>query len=119
MLRITRFIKKEKLFELINDQNVAKFELKTRYNRQLKDKTVVKINIYVKINKDAFYDFIDKNITKSIKENNEIVLSTLDQTKRNGFLKESAFDDFGKNYPPCMPMIRILNKYTQQYFWDL
>ena len=119
MLRITRFIKKEKLFNLIDDLNIGKFELHTSLNKNLNDRTVVKVNVYIRIPKQNFYNFVDKYLTKSKNEKNNMVFVTLTQAKVDYFLKESAFDDFGSEYPPSKEMSEIFNKYNQQYFWNL
>ena len=119
MLRITRFVKKEKLFELINDSNISKFELHTSLNKRLRDETVVKVNIYLRIPKNEFLSFLSTYKDKASKQGDNMVFITLNMAHEDYFLKESAFDDFGIGYDPSKTMKLFIEKYNQQYFWDL
>ena len=77
MLVITRFVKKDKLFGLIQDPNIGKFEIQTSLNKSLKDDTVVKTRIYLRIPKIEFYNFIGMYFLKGKEEKNNTVVTTL------------------------------------------
>ena len=119
MLVITRFVKKDKLFGLIQDPNISKFEIQTSPNKSLKDDTVVKTRIYLRIPKIEFLGFIGMYLLKGKEEKNNTVVTTLITAKRDNYLKASAFDDFGKGYKPSKTMVEFMNKYTQEYFYNL
>ena len=119
MLAITRFVKKDKLFDLIQDPNIGKFEIQTSLNKSLNDDTVVKTRVYLRIPKLEFLNFIGMYLLKGREEKNNTVVTTLLSAKRDNFLKASAFDDFGKGYKPSKTMIEFMNKYTQEYFYNL
>ena len=119
MLIVTRFVKKEKLFDLINDPNIGKFEVQTSLNKNLKNNTIVKTRIYLRIPKIEFYNFIGMYLLKGREEKNNTVVTTLLTAKRDNYLKASAFDDFGKGYKPSKTMVEFMNKYTQEYFYNL
>ena len=119
MLRITRFVKKDKLFTLFNDLNVSSLRMHTSLNKALRDKTVVKVDISLRIPKDEYLQWIEKYRAVGKNKKNNVVVTTLYSAKRDGFLKESAFDDFGNGYPPSETMVNYMSTYSQQYFWDL
>lgn len=119
MLRITRFVKKDKLFNLFNDLNISSLKMYTSLNKALKDKTVVKVDIYLRIPKDEYLEWLNKYFTIGKNKKHNVVITTLYSAKRDGFLKESAFDDFGTDYLPSETMLSYMNTYSQQYFWDL
>lgn len=119
MLVITRFVKKDKLFGLIQDPNIGKFEIQTSLNKSLKNDTIVKTRIYLRIPKIEFYNFIGMYLLKGKEEKNNTVVTTLITAKRDNYLKASAFDDFGKGYKPSKTMAEFMNKYTQEYFYNL
>ena len=119
MLVITRFVKKDKLFGLIQDPNIGKFEIQTSLNKSLKNDTIVKTRIYLRIPKIEFYNFIGMYLLKGKEEKNNTVVTTLLTAKRDNYLKASAFDDFGKGYKPSKTMAEFMNKYTQEYFYNL
>ena len=119
MLVITRFVKKDKLFGLIQDPNIGKFEIQTSLNKSLKNDTIVKTRIYLRIPKIEFLGFIGMYLLKGKEEKNNTVVTTLITAKRDNYLKASAFDDFGKGYKPSKTMVEFMNKYTQEYFYNL
>ena len=65
MLAITRFVKKDKLFGLIRDPNIGKFEIQTSLNKSLKNDTIVKTRIYLRIPKIEFYNFFNASCKRS------------------------------------------------------
>lgn len=122
MLRISRFIKKDKLSDILADTNVVKVTLRRCKNSHLRDITVHKIDVYLFIGTQEFHSYcgtlLDKEYKSSTRSNE--LRSTITTAKRDTFIKESAFEDFDSIvYPPSKVIKNYLSKYTQQYFWDL
>lgn len=119
MLRITRLVKKDCLFDLFKDKNVSSLKLYSSLNNSLKDLTVAKVDIYLRIPKEEFFRALNQYESKGASSKNNCVVTTVSCARRDGFLKESAFSDFGSDYTPSKTMQLFMKAYNQQYFWDL
>lgn len=120
MLRITRFIKKDKLDLLMQDTNISKVSIQRCNNKCLRDTTVFKVHVYITLDKNLFLNWLGRYIQLAKERNNNIERTTLQTAKKDFFIKESAFDDFDPQvYKPHKVMQQFMEKYNQQYFWDL
>jgi len=90
MLRVSKIIPKDKLFEFIEDPNVVKVEVSSSYNN-LRDKTLCKIYVYLKI---SIFDVcsVVGNIKKEIKQTTGMTQSNWDYL--HGFLGSSLQQGF-------------------------
>ena len=117
MLRITRIIKKDKLFYILSLPEITKLELK-KSDQKLKNELVCKVNIYIlespRIN--LFKTLMSNLVQWGTEHNDNNAKVTALTALQVGFIKESAFNDFKceiKQYK------KLYNKYSQEYFNNL
>ena len=88
MFRKSFIIKKENLFNWVEDKRVSKVEIANSYNKTLRDKSLCKIYVYFKLDIMEF-----QNIFKAIKREIDKVKISSDHGCLNGFqsLKGEGF----------------------------
>lgn len=114
MIRISRIVAKNKIFELLKREYVSKIELK-QHKQNLRNPAICKADIYLRLDDDQCYF---KNILDSIKEwsiktNSNTARTTVDVARIDGFIKESAFDDF--DYPMPRRYKQLCEIYSQNW----
>lgn len=112
MLRINRFIKKDKLDMLLKDPNISKVEIRCVKQRKLIDTSVNRVLIYLKIDKQEYLTFLSVLKQIAINNNDNFERTSTATAVHNGFIKESSLIKFNDHYP----MIHLfLSKYTSNY----
>lgn len=115
MIRISRIIAKERIADLLNLKYVSKVEL--RQGKQgFKNPAICRVEIYLQVNDDtSYFNSIMSNIVEWGKKHNcNTAVTTANTALYDGFIKESAFDDFG--YPMPRRYKDLCDVYSSEYF---
>lgn len=111
MLRITRIVAKDKIFDLLNKEYIVKIELK-QGKQKFKNPVICRAEIYLALNDNSYFKSILSNIKSwAINNNCNIARTTVDTALRDGFIKESAFNNF--SYPMPRKYKDLCNLYSQ------
>lgn len=117
MIRISRIIAKNKICDLLGLDNVTKVEIrqsKQKFNNPHICRVLIYFTINGKYNSDYLNQVIDK-IFKWAKDNkNNTAKTTAQMAYKDGFIKESAFDDFDFPFPEKYK--ELCDKYSQEFF---
>lgn len=93
MIRISRIVAKDRIADLLDLNFVSKITLRQGF----KNPAICRVEIYLQVDNDTEY-FNSVNIVDWGKERNcNIAVTTANMALHDGFIKESAFDDF--DYP--------------------
>jgi len=92
MLRITKIILKDKVFDLLNDPKIAKISMDSGKNKSIKNEAMVRTSIYLKV---QFCDWVcvNKKIASTIQSHafvnneNKIFLCSLASSFKVGYIK--------------------------------
>jgi hypothetical protein len=98
MIRISRIVAKDRIADLLDLNFVSKITL--RQGRQgFKNPAICRVEIYLQVDNDTeYFNSVMSNIVDWGKERNcNIAVTTANMALHDGFIKESAFDDF--DYP--------------------
>ena len=92
MIRISRIVAKDRIADLLDLNFVSKIEL--RQGKQgFNNPAICRVEIYLLLENDK--EYFNSKMTDGHKCN--IAFTTASMALKDGFIKESAFDDF--NYP--------------------
>lgn len=120
MLRINRFIKKDKIDVLLKDTRISKIEIISAKQRQLIDNSVYRVLIYLKIDEQKYFTFL--SVLKQIAINNEdnFERTTICTAVHSRFIKESSLIKFNEHYPMIESFLQsYTSDYTQEYLLNL
>lgn len=112
MIRISRIIAKERIADLLD---VSKIEL--RQGKQgFKNPAICRVEIYLLLENDKEYFNSKMTDIMSWAQKNKcnIAFTTASMALKDGFIKESAFDDF--NYPVPKKYKALCDIYSASYF---
>lgn len=128
MIRISKIIAKDKLFDYINDPMISKVELPASLNRALKNKFVCKIKMYIK---DFVFESGNNTMSSNIfgtceyhiqntelsQKDRQFIKSIRDQ-KKLGWIKASQIHklvDFQKRTNLSLPISKELIQLIEKY----
>lgn len=119
MIRITRFIAKDRVFDVLYLPFVSKIELHSQGNRTLTNPAICKVNIYLIMQDETSTSYnrcLNKIDEYGIKNNNTKVRALVSAAKTDGFFQEKRLslfpDSLAKEY-------RGLCAYYSKEFFDL
>lgn len=114
MIRITRIIAKSRIVDLLSLNYVSKVELKQKQG--FKNPAICRVNIYLRLEDDISYFHSILGVIRDWAINNKcgIAHATVNCAFRDGFIKESAFEDF--DYPMPKKYKDLCNVYSDEYF---
>lgn len=115
MIRISRIIAKDRVANLLDLDYVAGISIRHR-EQGFRNPAICRVDIYLQVPTDSIYfRGITHEIIKWGRDNKcNRAVSTCITAKREGFIKESAFDDFP--YPMPREYKKLCKLYSQQYF---
>lgn len=114
MIRISRIVAKDRLTDLLSLKFVSKIELKQR-KQTFDNPDICRVNIYLNTKPLHYFKNEMGKIIKWGKYNKcEIAESTAVTALIEGFIKESAFDDF--NYQIPCKYKKMCNRYSDDFF---
>lgn len=95
MIRISRIVAKDRIADLLDLSFVSKITLRQGF----KNPAICRVEIYLQVDNDTeYFNSVMSNIVDWGKERNcNIAVTTANMALHDGFIKESAFDDF--DYP--------------------
>lgn len=115
MIRISRIIAKNRIADLLDLNFVSKIEL--RQGKQgFANPAICRVEIYLQVDNDIEYLHSTMyNVIEWGKRNDcNIAVTTANGAIRDGFIKESAFDDF--EYPIPKRYRDLCKIYSDEYF---
>lgn len=115
MIRISRIIAKERIADLLDLNFVSKIEL--RQGKQgFNNPAICRVEIYLLLENDKEYFNSKMTDIMSWAQKNKcnIAFTTASMALKDGFIKESAFDDF--NYPVPKKYEALCDIYSASYF---
>lgn len=114
MIRISRIVAKNRIYDLLERKYISKIELK-QHNQNFRNPAICRADIYLRLDDDqCYFNSILNNIREwSIKTNSNTARTTDDRSAKDGFIKESAFDDF--NYPMPRRYKQLCEMYSQEW----
>ena len=115
MIRISRIVAKDRIADLLDLNFVSKITL--RQGRQgFKNPVICKVEIYLQVDNDEKYfnSIMTTIIGWGKKYNCNTAVTTANMALHDGFIKESAFDDF--DYPMPEKYRNLCNMYSDEYF---
>lgn len=108
MLRITRIIKREILFDILDLPNISKIEIKQGKNN-LHDLTLCRVNVYIVV---PTFEVEINNILEDL--NHNALKSTALTARRDEFVKESFLEKI--NFKSAEQCKYWSEKYSQEFF---
>lgn len=115
MIRISRIIAKERIADLLDLNFVSKIEL--RQGKQgFNNPAICRVEIYLLLedDKEYFNSKMADIMSWAQKNKCNIAFTTASMALKDGFIKESAFDDF--NYPVPKKYKALCDIYSASYF---
>lgn len=115
MIRISRIIAKERIADLLDLNFVSKIEL--RQGKQgFNNPAICRVEIYLLLENDKEYFNSKMTDIMSWAQKNKcnIAFTTASMALKDGFIKESAFDDF--DYPMPKRYKDLCDVYSNEYF---
>ena len=110
MIRISRIVAKERIADLLDLNFVSKITLRQGF----KNPAICRVEIYLQVDNDTeYFNSVMSNIVDWGKERN-IAVTTANMALHDGFIKESAFDDF--DYPMSKKYKDLCSVYSDEYF---
>lgn len=115
MIRISRIIAKERIADLLNLNYVSKVELR-QGEQGFKNPAICRVNIYLLLENDIdyFHSTMNNIIEWAQKRKCNTAYATVCMALKDGFIKESAFDDF--DYPMPKRYKDLCDVYSNEYF---
>lgn len=115
MIRISRIIAKNRIADLLDLNYVSKVELK-QGRQGLTNPAICRVNIYLQLKDDVSYFHSILSVIREWAMNNKctVARTTVDCAFRDGFIKESAFNDF--DYPMPKKYKDLCDIYSEEYF---
>lgn len=101
MIRISRIVAKDRIADLLDLNFVSKITLRQGF----KNPAICRVEIYLQVDNDTEY-------FNSVMSN--IAVTTANMALHDGFIKESAFDDF--DYPMPKKYKDLCSVYSDEYF---
>lgn len=114
MIRISRIVAKDKIFNLLERKYISKIELK-QHKQKFRNPVICRAYIYLNLDNDnEYFNSVMSNIKEwGINHNSNIAVTTANMAIMNGFIKESAFNDF--NYPIPKRYKQLCEMYSQEW----
>lgn len=107
-----RIVAKDRIADLLDLNFVSKITLRQGF----KNPAICRVEIYLQVDNDTeYFNSVMSNIVDWGKERNcNIAVTTANMALKDGFIKESAFDDF--NYPVPKKYKALCDIYSASYF---
>lgn len=115
MIRISRIVAKNRIFDLLKQKYVSKIEIR-QGKQNFKNPAICKLDIYLRLDDDdnSYFKSIMSNIKEwGIEHKINIAVTTANMAIMDGFIKESAFDDF--DYPIPKKYKELCEMYSQTW----
>lgn len=106
MIRISRIVAKDRIADLLDLNFVSKITLRQGF----KNPAICRVEIYLQVDNDTEYF----NSVMRKERNCNIAVTTANMALHDGFIKESAFDDF--DYPMPKKYKDLCSVYSDEYF---
>ena len=115
MIRISRIVAKDRITDLLDLNFVSKITLRRR-KQGFKNPAICKVEIYLQVDNDEKYfnSIMTTIIGWGKKYNCNTAVTTASTALEDGFIKESAFNDF--NYSMPKKYKNLCNMYSDEYF---
>lgn len=115
MIRISRIVSKDRIADLLDLNFVSKVTLK-QGKQGFKNPAICRVEIYLQVDNDTeYFNSVMNNIVDWGKKSNcNIAVTTASIALKDGFIKESAFDDF--DYPMPKKYKDLCDIYSASYF---
>lgn len=108
MIRISRIVAKDRIADLLDLNFVSKITLRQGF----KNPAICRVEIYLQVDNDTeYFNSVMSNIVDWGKERN-CNIATANMALHDGFIKESAFDD----YPMPKKYKDLCSVYSDEYF---
>lgn len=117
MIRITRFVARDRLFDVLNLPFVSKIELHSRDNRTLVNPAICKMHIYLSMENETSPSY-NKCMTEignwaRSERNHEVLVMTV-TAKLDGFFQEKRLSLFPKYF--AEEYRRLCTYYSEEFF---
>lgn len=93
MIRISRIVAKDRIADLLDLNFVSKITLRQGF----KNPAICRVEIYLQVDTEYFNSVMSNIVDWGKERNCNIAVTTANMALHDGFIKESAFDDF--DYP--------------------